>query len=990
MKVALVQAPYGYRGREAPPFSVVCLAGYVRHHGHAPLSIDFGNALYHASSPDSRVMWNADRYSFWENPDAIERLLHETRGTTDALIRRILESGARVIGFATHTTSFLASLALAERIKREDPSRLIVFGGYQCAREKSGLAFAADWRVDGVAVGEGEQTLVEALAGVERTGRLPAIPGLLVRGEDGRVVDSGDREPIMDMDSMPFPDYSDFREDIRAGLYSDPRRLDVFDGRSCVRRCAFCNEWQFWGRFRSRSGRRILEEIRHQMSEHPTINHFYFTGLLVNGNLRELSRFCDLVLESGLKFTWGGQSIVQPGMDEKMLKKMAAAGCRWLGYGVESGSEAVRWRINKKFTNENAYKTLRATAEAGIKAQINVMFGMPSETRDEFQETLSFLTRVRPYLDSILASQSFCVIDKDTPLHRNPERYGITNQDHHLFWESNGGENNYAERFRRYEEFCKLALFLGVPETSGVLSRKPDKWFLLGSYYEYKKQPLKAVLYLRRSLLHEIVGKDTLTRLAGLYAQLRHPARAWALLQAALSLTPEGAADAGDDSLRVRRDALFPSVQDKSLAMIWLRRRPWGRALRLKEADSVAAERNGTGEAARRAANIALNGDEFNGRKEVLSSTPSLVTLGTHNACNAKCVFCLEGSYSRFSLDIYKKFFEAKMGHFIRQADRVTFTGFGEILWIPGIEEFLDYINETLPDAEKIFTTNGTPLRPSVLERIAKGKYGIQISLHASHAALHQELTLLNGQFGQILENIRSLSALRQRPGLDKRIFVHLVNVLTRRNIDDLTDFIRMSVDLGVQSVRCQHVTMFVPEHIEQSCFFDQERANASIRRAATLVEAIKLKHPKTTFIASLPPLFGSRAQLQNTVCYDPWQHVYVELQGSVIPCCMWGDHIGNLNKGDDIDKVWNSRFYQDLRRGMASGDPHPWCKSCVRYAGYNVDSIFCHITNRPEAQKAVLREVLRRGLPLEKSDKAAAAKMLGKNMPAGSGVLAA
>jgi radical SAM superfamily enzyme YgiQ (UPF0313 family) len=485
MKVALVQAPMSYRGREAPPFSVVCLAGYVRHHGHEPVCFDFNNALYHASSADVRKMWDPDQYSFWENPEAIERLFRDTRATTDALVKRILDSGARVVGFATHTTSFLASLAIAERIKREDPARLIVFGGYQCSREKSGLIFAADPRVDGVVLGEGERTLVEALSGMERTGKLEPIPGLLVRGEGGGIIDSGDREPILDMDSMPFPDYSDFRDDIRAGLYSDPHRLDVLDGRSCVRRCDFCNEWQFWGRFRSRSGARILAEIRHQLSLHPTVNHFYFTGLLLNGNLRELSRFCDLVLESGLKFTWGGQAIVQPGMNVPMLKKMAAAGCRWLGYGVESGSEKVRWRINKKFTNENAYATLRATAEAGIKAQINVMFGMPSETREEFQDTLSFLVRVRPYLDSVLASQSFCVIDKDTTFHRYPERYGIKNHDHHLFWESNGGENNYPERFRRYEEFCRLALQLRLPETSGVLSHKPDKEILLGAYHDY-------------------------------------------------------------------------------------------------------------------------------------------------------------------------------------------------------------------------------------------------------------------------------------------------------------------------------------------------------------------------------------------------------------------------------------------------------------------------------------------------------------------------
>lgn len=922
MKLALVQAPYGYRGREAPPFSIVCLAGYVKARGHKPLSIDLSNALYHAAPPDLKKMWRADAYSFWENPDAVARLLNGARSVVDAQVRRILDSGARLVGFATHTTSFLASLELAGRLKREDPQIQIVFGGYQAARQKAAFSFINDPRVDGVVVGEGEETLTLALEGFKKEGRLPAIPGLLVR-HDGRVIDSGDREPILDLDSFPFPDYSDFAEDIANRLYSDPNRLDVLDGRSCVRRCAFCNEWQYWGRFRSRSGKRILDEIRHQLKRYKTVNHFYFTGLLLNGNLRELSNFCDLVLDSGLKFTWGGQAIVQPGMTKTMLDKMAAAGCRWLGYGVESGCEAVRWRINKKFTNDNAVATLRATKEAGIKTQINMMFGIPSETKDEHQESLAFLVRVRPYLDSILASQSFAVIDKDTPLHRQPQKWGVTGADHHLFWKSNDGENDYAERFRRYEEFCRLALFLGIPETSGVLSRKPDKWQLLGSFYEYEKKWPRAVACYRRSLRQEFVSVATLTALARCYAALGRNAKAADYRRRA-------------SEIEARSRACEPALSPVPAAPKY----------------------------SRRELNVALNESEFQARKIKLFSTPRYVTLGTHNACNAKCVFCLEGKYDRFTLAQYKEFFERRMGHYIKNAEKVTFTGFGEILWVPGIEEILDYLNETIPDTEKIFTTNGTPLVPAVVERLLKSRYVIQVSLHASNAALHEELTLLKGQFHDIVDKVRVLARLRDERGRGRKLHIELVNILVNRNLDDLPDFLRLAWDLKVQEVRCQYVTMFAPEHIAMSPYFEQERANRAVRRAQEVLAELRATDRDRSFTVTLPPLFGS-APAKVTTCYDPWQHTYVELQGSVLPCCFWGEHVGNLKQGDDLDHIWNGAFYKKLRTGMAEGDPHPWCKSCVRYAGFNVDSLLCHITNRPHAQREILRAIERRGLPL-------------------------
>jgi MoaA/NifB/PqqE/SkfB family radical SAM enzyme len=366
-----------------------------------------------------------------------------------------------------------------------------------------------------------------------------------------------------------------------------------------------------------------------------------------------------------------------------------------------------------------------------------------------------------------------------------------------------------------------------------------------------------------------------------------------------------------------------------------------------------------------RTENVALNRQEFAERKLELRSTPRLVVLGTHNACNAKCIFCLESRYSRFDLQLYKDFFESKMGTYIKNAEKVTFTGWGEILWIPGIEEFLDYINETIPDVEKIFTTNGTPLRPSVIERIAGSRYVIQASVHASNAKLHQELTLLENEFDNVVQNLTRLADVRDQRDLGKRLHIQLINVLTRKNIDDLPDFIRLAWKLRVQEVRVSHMTMHIPSHLDMSCFFEQERANRSIEEARRVAEPLEKKNPNL-FRVNLPPAYDRAnpiAAPSEDICYDPWQNTYVELQGSVMPCCFWGEHIGNLNKGDSLDAIWNGDVYKELRRGMGSGDPHPWCRSCIRYRGWNVNSIYCHLTNRPTEQVIMLEEIERRGL---------------------------
>lgn len=523
MKVALVQCP-GW-GRECPPFALAMLAAYARQRGHQAVCLDLNNALYHAS-PEHRRMWeDKDYYSFWENPGQVGELIDKNEEIVDRFLRRVLDTGAPIIGFSTHTTSFLVSLELARRIKAADPGRIVLFGGPQCSREQAGLRFAEQPQVDAVVVREGEETLVQILDTLEREGALKPMPGILLR-VGGRVRDCGDRELIRDLNALPYPDYSDFAEDIVAGRYNDPSRLEIFDSRGCVRTCHFCSEWQFWKYYRSMTGRRMFDEIHHQVRRFPQADFFYFIGSLLNGNMKSLSEFCDLVLESGLKIRWMGQAVVSPAMDRKMLERMARAGCRWLGFGIESGSEALRWRMNKKFTNANAYETLQAAHDAGISVQINIMFGLPTETREDFAETLHFLLRVRPHIDSVLASQSFTVVDKGTIFHRQPEQFGIRDQEHHLYWESDNGANNYPERFRRYEEFCKMALGLGLPETSGVLASKPDKWYLLGHYYKFKRNYPKAILCLRRSLRRESVNKTVLADLADCYREAGSPERA--------------------------------------------------------------------------------------------------------------------------------------------------------------------------------------------------------------------------------------------------------------------------------------------------------------------------------------------------------------------------------------------------------------------------------------------------------------------------------
>lgn len=345
--------------------------------------------------------------------------------------------------------------------------------------------------------------------------------------------------------------------------------------------------------------------------------------------------------------------------------------------------------------------------------------------------------------------------------------------------------------------------------------------------------------------------------------------------------------------------------------------------------------------------NLLLNDFEYAMGKLHLESTPEGVGIGAHYACNAKCVFCLGGKPKIFSLQRYKEFFEPKLGHIISKARYVNFCGFGELLLMPDIEKFLDYVNETIPVINKIYTTNGTPLLNSeVLSLLVKSKSVIEISLHASNTQLHKLLTRMN-TFDQIVSGIKQLVLMRKHKERPSIVLIFLINTL---NIENLPDFVALAADLGVDEVICNYMTIFHSAHLKLSCYFKQEITNASFERAEEL--ARKLNIP-----VRLPPRFGSNSQTnkRHLLCSDPWKYFYVENETSVLPCCYAGSHLGYLERVD-FETIWNGAGYKELRHCVAQGPVHEWCKYCLKYRSDNVNDIRSHINFRPGAREKILR----------------------------------
>lgn len=219
------------------------------------------------------------------------------------------------------------------------------------------------------------------------------IKGLVWRsGPEGEIVVNPDRPFICNLDDLPLP-----RHDLlplkayRAPLVPSPYAF-VVTSRGCPGGCRFCIKHVSYGNsVRFRSPGNIVQEIESLIAQGIRSIHMYADIFTISRE--HVVGLCELILERGLEFQWTCNSRVDF-VDPDMLQLMARAGCRWISWGIESGSEEVLRRARKGIQLERVKQALRWAREAGIRNWGYFIIGLPGETEETIQETIHFSKRL--------------------------------------------------------------------------------------------------------------------------------------------------------------------------------------------------------------------------------------------------------------------------------------------------------------------------------------------------------------------------------------------------------------------------------------------------------------------------------------------------------------------------------------------------------------------------------------------------------------------
>jgi radical SAM superfamily enzyme YgiQ (UPF0313 family) len=274
--------------------------------------------------------------------------------------------------------------------------------------------------LDYIAIGEGEHTVVELARALEGRMDLREVRGLALRDPStGKIVRTAPRPLERDLDTLPDP-ARDLMPLTRYLAFDSS--ASVVTSRGCPHECAFCSAPALSGRkVRYRTPSLCVDEIE-QLAERG------FTEISIEDDLFTLYRkhfmaVCGDLIRRDLGIRWNAFSRVDT-ITPEIIDTMARAGCQAICFGVESGSQAVLDRVNKRSNLGKVRDAMRMAQEAGIVALASFIIGLPGETEETLRQTVEFADSLHAEFGAL---HGFHVLSPfpGTDVRRKAAEYGI-------------------------------------------------------------------------------------------------------------------------------------------------------------------------------------------------------------------------------------------------------------------------------------------------------------------------------------------------------------------------------------------------------------------------------------------------------------------------------------------------------------------------------------------------------------------------------------
>ena len=189
--------------------------------------------------------------------------------------------------------------------------------------------------------------------------------------------------PPKSMDEIPMPDHTFGRV--------KGHKPTLMTSRGCAYKCRFCSPKTMWDKIQFHSAPRVVSEIKQIMVDFPNLRRLSIWDDLFAAKKSRLVEIRDLLRDEGIKIKLNsGMRAELVSHDSCRLWK--SMGLTRLGIGGESGSQRILSLLKGQTASvETNQRALDIMHEHGMAVGTGIIFGCPSETERDVQDTYEWL-----------------------------------------------------------------------------------------------------------------------------------------------------------------------------------------------------------------------------------------------------------------------------------------------------------------------------------------------------------------------------------------------------------------------------------------------------------------------------------------------------------------------------------------------------------------------------------------------------------------------
>jgi pyrroloquinoline quinone biosynthesis protein E len=303
---------------------------------------------------------------------------------------------------------------------------------------------------------------------------------------------------------------------------------------------------------------------------------------------------------------------------------------------------------------------------------------------------------------------------------------------------------------------------------------------------------------------------------------------------------------------------------------------------------------------------------------------PIVMDIEPTTGCNFRCTMCQVSSENFVAKNLDLKLFKKVIVE-NQQLIKIKLQGMGEPLINKNFHEMVSFANKFGIAVE--FVTNGSLLTRENINKLSDNLLStISISIDGATKETFENIRV-KSNFDVVIANVKNL--INHFKSKKNKTEIKALSLIQKKNFHEIENITKICKDLGFDNLAFQvQMTGWGKEEWEN--INKAQDINYSKLDKDYFLKILK-KYNSKSFKAEVitDNILSFKKQ-----CSYPYENPYLSANGKIVPCCMIADdavvNFGSVSEYS-FSKIWNSKDYQDFRKGIKQNIIKNFCKNCYK-----------------------------------------------------------